>query len=322
MRLFLVELTRFRARRAIAMMVLAATLLAAFVVLATAYGTRSVDPTEVAAAQEQMDRDRELNEGEYQLCLSDPEGYLGPGASADDCALTEPQLDWYISRPTLDIGNVAEGQGIAVMVLISGIAVLIGTSFAGADWSSGSLSNQLIFEPRRGLVWATKALAVTLGTAVATALVLTGFWAALQTVAASRDITTPDAAWDTVMTTSGRAVVLAAASALGAFSLTMLLRNTVGTLGLLFAYAVAGEGLAAALPFEKMQQWSLAVNVIAWLQDGVDIFDENLCQGPDAGPGCVPYFNVSLEHAALYMGALLAFAMVVSVLSFRRRDVP
>jgi hypothetical protein len=89
----------------------------------------------------------------------------------------------------------------------------------------------------------------------------------------------------------------------------MLLRHTVGTLGLLFGYAVVGEGLAAALPFERMSQWSMTTNVRAWLHDGARVYDDG-------------WYTLSLEHAAAYLGVLLLLAVVASVVAFRRRDVP
>ena len=50
-----------------------------------------------------------------------------------------------------------------VIVLLAGLLMLVGTTFAGADWNSGSMSNQLLFEPRRSRVWAAKATAVLAG---------------------------------------------------------------------------------------------------------------------------------------------------------------
>ncbi|MET0861469.1 MAG: hypothetical protein ABW091_10625, partial [Microbacterium sp.] len=120
--------------------------------------------------------------------------------------------------------------------------------------------------------------------------------------------------------TSGRALGLVAGVTLGGFALTMLLRHTVGTLGLLFGYAVVGEGLAAALPVDKMSQWSMASNVMAWLHDGQEIYDESICGGSQGA--CSPYYTLHLTHAAGYLGVLLLLAVVVSVFFFRRRDVP
>ncbi|MEJ7705780.1 MAG: hypothetical protein WKF82_00035 [Nocardioidaceae bacterium] len=43
------------------------------------------------------------------------------------------------------------------------LAVLIGATFIGADYASGSLGTQLLFESSRSKVWVAKALAVVLG---------------------------------------------------------------------------------------------------------------------------------------------------------------
>jgi hypothetical protein len=60
-----------------------------------------------------------------------------------------------------DLENVLEGTGIAL--LFAGFA--IGASFVGAEFNVGSLTTQLLFEPRRERVHAAKATAVAIGTA-------------------------------------------------------------------------------------------------------------------------------------------------------------
>ena len=44
-----------------------------------------------------------------------------------------------------------------LVILLAILMMLAGTTFAGHDWASGSVSNQLLFEPRRPRVWAAKA---------------------------------------------------------------------------------------------------------------------------------------------------------------------
>jgi hypothetical protein len=69
-----------------------------------------------------------------------------------------------------------------------------------------------------------------------------------------------------------------------------------------------------------MGLWSLPSNVQAWLQDGAQVYDESICRA-EAGT-CTPWFSVSTGHAAAYLGTLLMVAVVASMVSFRRRDVP
>ena len=131
-----------------------------------------------------------------------------------------------------------EGVGLALIVV--GLMVIAGCTFAGADWSSGSLANQLIFEPRRSRVWLAKAAAVTLGSGLVALVVISGFWLALGVIAQARDIGVPssdvtEVAWHVL-----RAVALAGAG-LGVFALTMIFRHTVATLALLFVYSSAAR---------------------------------------------------------------------------------
>jgi ABC-2 type transport system permease protein len=181
------------------------------------------------------------------------------------------------------------------------------------------MSNQLLFQPRRAKVWLAKAASVVVGTTVCAAVVVAGFWAAMLLLAQSRGLSTSSATVSDIVGSSARGLGLVAGVALGSFALTMLLRHTVGTLGLLFAYAVVGEGLAASLPFDRMSQWSMAQNVMAWLQNGVDIFDDSICS---TASGCNPRYTLTLDHAVVYLGVLLLLAVIASVASFRARDVP
>jgi ABC-2 type transport system permease protein len=320
MRLLGVELTRCLTRRAVAVTVLIAVGLGALLVASAAWGSRPADATELATAQRQVEENREASEAEHQACAAAPEEYLGSGATAADCDSIRPQVEWFLPRDTLSLERELDGRGTVFLALLAVVGIFVGATFAGADWASGSMGTQLLFAPRRLRVWTAKAVAVVVVTSVAAALLLAAFWGSLAAFAAARGITTPQETWTDVLTTSGRGVALVAAVALGGYALTMLLRSTVGTLGLLFGYAVVGEGLAAALPFDRMSQWSMATNVRAWLHDGARVYDESICELGEAG--CTGWYTLSLEHAAAYLATLLLLAVVASLVAFRRRDVP
>lgn len=199
--------------------------------------------------------------------------------------------------------------------------IIAGTTFAGADWATGSLSNQLIFEPRRLKVWTAKALAAFLGCLLTAAVLVAGFWLALYLVAESRGIPTGAAVQEQIRWMAARGVLLAGVGALGGFALTMLLRHTVGTLAVLFAYAAGGEALLALLPIDRAARFSPSTNVFAWIRDGVQVYDENIVC-PPGGASCAQTFVVSLAHGAVYLGILVVLAMLLSAVSFRRRDIP
>ena len=320
MRLLRVELTRFATRRSVIVIVLATLVLTCVMAAAAAYNTRPASSTEQEAAERMMLRQDALNEADYQECLDDPEGYFDDEVTAGSCTTLRPELDWVLPRPELDLTAEVTSRGRVILVLLAGMAVLVGAFFAGRDWTTGSMATQLLHEPRRIRVWLTKAVAVMIGAVVSAAIMLAVFWGSLAGFAHARGIAPTSDAWRLVGETSGRGLALVAAVALGGFALTMGLRHTVATLGLLFGYAVVGEALAASLPFEKMSQWSLANNVLAWVHDGFEVRDGSLCAG--TAQACSPFYTLTLHHAAVYLGGLLLLAVVVSLLSFRRRDLP
>jgi hypothetical protein len=323
MRLLRVELTRFRSRRAIALTLLAAVAFAAVMVGTTIYETRAVSSGELARAEQlaAQEADSRYVVRELRRCAEEPERIFGAGATAEDCRSMIPRAEWFLDRAALTLEAELDDSGIALLYLLLGVATIVGTTFAGADWASGSMGNQLLFEPRRAKVWLTKAMAVVLGVALFATALLAAYWAALAGVAAMRDIPISTDVVTEIWQTGARGVALAAAAALGAFSLTMLFRNTVGTLGLLLGYAVAGEALAATLPITKMSQWALSSNIQAWLSNGAEVYDDSLCQEL-TGESCTPTYLLTLQHAAAYLGVLLALAVVASLVAFRRRDVP
>ena len=319
MRLLGVELARFVTRRSVVVVLLAAVALTCVMVAAAAYNTRPASSTEKAAGERMLIRQQQLNEAEYQVCVQDPGEYFGATASTESCAGLRPELEWYLPRPELEPAAEVSGRGRVVLVTLTGMAVLAGAFFAGRDWATGWLGTQLLHEPRRSKMWAAKAVAAVIGTTTVAALCLALFWGTVAAFTGARGIEVPGDAWQVVGATAGRGLVLVGAAALGGFALTMALRHTVATLGLLFGYAVVGEGLAASLPFSKMSQWSLANNVLAWVHGGVEVRDRTLCAA--AGEGCSPTYVLSAAHAATYLGGLLALALLLSLVLFSRRDI-
>jgi hypothetical protein len=324
MRPLLVELDRLRSRRAVALILLAAALLTALLAATAIWDTRPVSAADradadlqaaTAAADPSLQRDLEQ-------CRANPAEFLGSqGESADCDRILTPRAEDYLNRNALDLGLMVENRGVAVVMLTSALLIICGATFAGGDWSTGSLSNQLLFRPRRLPTWLAKAGAVTLGALVASAVLIGGFWLTMWLTAESRGIVTSDRVLHDVQLMSVRGMALATAGALGGYALTMLLRSTVATIAVLFAYAVVGEALVLAVPVERASQWSLANNVLAWVNDGTRVFDSDITCTPGRG-GCIQSYTLGLGHGAIYLAVLLVLAVVLSVLSFRRRDVP
>ncbi len=323
MNLVSVEIRRFWGRRAVAVVLLLTTLLVGLLVGSSIWSTRPPTADDRAAAQTQIDQMGDSWEEERDRCLDAPEDYFGPGGQASDCDQIEPRVEDFLPRSTLDLEDERRSRGLGMILVLVGAAIVLASTFSGADWSSGSLGTQLVFEPRRLRVWAAKAVAVVVSSTLAAALLAAAFWAVLYAVAQARGIDVPSQVTQDVLAQTGRGLVLVAGAALGSHALTMLLRSTVGTLGLLFGYAVAGEIVVASLPFDKMSQWSLANNVQAWLTNGVEVYDDSICSVASLGSegGCVPTYVLSGAHGAAYLAVLLVVVVLLSPPSFRRRDV-
>ncbi|MFC6285777.1 hypothetical protein ACFP3Q_01055 [Nocardioides sp. GCM10027113] len=325
-RLILVELTRLRWRRAVAVLLAGCALATAVALGGTAWETRPVSPEEMRSAQAELERDREQPwvQREIARCEKNPDlhGAADPAACEE---LAGPQLDWYLYRQELGVRTAFRTAGLAVITVMLGLLMLVGTTFAGADWNSGSMSNQLLFEPRRARVWLAKAGAVLLLAMATSAVLLVAFAGGLVLLADSRGLEVPPEVPGWVAASAGRAVLLIGAAAVGAYAVTMLFRSTVFTLGAMFAVVAGATVVLATLGVGE--QWYPHKNISAILWDGARYYVESpsACFGrgpaPD-GVDCSGFGRLELATAARNLGVLLAAAVALSVWSFRRRDVP
>jgi len=320
-RLLRAELTRFRSRRAIALLALASFVVAAVLVGLVAWETRPLTASDRADAVAQADlasRDPQTV-AEVRACERRPADYLGAGATASDCttALVRGSTS-FLPRHALDVERVVDGRGVQLGLVVVGLMVVASSTFAGADWGTRALAQQLMFEPRRARLWLAKALAVTLGAGVVTALALGVFWTYVALLAGHRDITVPSSAIEAAGWQSARTVALGAAAALGAFAVTMALRHTVATLALLFVYAVGGEILVNLLPVDGAGRWAVGANTVAWIARRHSYYDPTVSC---SGPRCSPLQVLTHAQAGVFLLVLLAVVVLVSLLWFRRRDV-
>ena len=153
-RLIGVELTRLRWRRAVLALVAIAVLVPTALIGFRIYETRPV------TADDRAEILRTFSD-EVSNCLERPKQYTLPRGS-ERAACERVIIEWYGQRSTLALTDERGGSGFAVTALLIVCLVLVGTTFAGHDWNTGSMSNQLLFEPRRLRVWASKATAVAL----------------------------------------------------------------------------------------------------------------------------------------------------------------
>ena len=326
MRLLLVELTRLRWRRAALILLAACFLVPAIIWGGMAWGTRPYSPEEMASIEAEFGQ---MYDQQVAQCLEYPDEYFGPdsGLSPDEMAaqcremMGDPEDYLYLERQPLDVSMERTETGVGVITILVGLVMLIGTTFAGHDWNSGSMSNQLLFEPRRLRVWGAKAAVVFTVGLVTSLLALAGFWAATAVLVSQRDLGVAPDAWELIRESVLRGSVLAGLAGVGAFALTMLFRSTVATLGIMFGVAVAGTIVISIILQERAERWFPITNMLAWLFDGWDYYDGSQCSGSMMGEmDCTSH--LSLTGGATYLGVLLLAAVALSVWSFRRRDVP
>lgn len=322
--LFRAEVTRLRWRRAVIALMVLAIVVPTLIMAGTLWDTRTVTEAERDNARAEMAAaaERSVND-----CLERPRDY---GIRAKD--FTEEQVaakcerragqmgevdDW-IYRPALTVKETREGSGLALASLLTLIAALIGTTFAGHDWATGSMGNQLLFEPRRWRVWAAKFGAVVLGATAMTVVGLSIFWAGIWVATEVRDLTIGEHQWRWTLTAAARTVVLVAGAGGAAYALTMLLRTTVGALGVIIGLGVGSSIVLALTLGEHAQRWMLATNAFAFVLGEQEYYvdSEECWRGGDC------HELLTGPEGALYLGVLVAVVIAASLLSFRRRDVP
>lgn len=322
MRLLSVELTRLRWRRAVVILLAGCVLVPALIFAGLAWNTRPLTDADIRDAQAQVDREAQQPyvQDELARCLEHPRDYSAdpedPQASCTE--MVSPQVEQFLYRPQLDVANERTGSGFAVLTILVGMLMLIGTTFVGHDWASGSMSNQLLFEPRRLRVWAAKAGVVFLTGLVISAAVLAAYWGGIWLLAESRGLQANGHQWELIRNSALRGSVLTAFAAVGGYSLTMLFRSTVATLGLLFAFTVGGSLLIVSVLGSAAERWLVPTNFLAVLNNGYVYYAG--CDGYSDSSGCTAH--LTLAEGATYLGVLLVVAVALSLWSFQRRDIP
>lgn len=324
MKLFAVELTRLRLRRAVLVLLAVAAVIAILMFAATAWDSRPVSDGELAQAERQAAADAAQLEVEDSLadCVENPGDWGLPGTATEaDCAeMVVPQPDNYVSRQPLSITDTRTGVGVGLAGIVAALLMIASVTYAGHDWATGSMGNQLLFEPRRLRVWLTKAAAVALVAALASAVILTAFWLGIWALTESRDIAVTGEQWRKVVALNGRGVLVGAGAALAGYALTMLFRSTVATISLMFGIAVAGNILINLLPLDDTERWLTPTNLYAVLVGRYEYTVFGSC-GMDGSCEGVEH-AITLTQGALYFGIPLAIVAALSLWLFQRRDVP
>lgn len=318
MTLLRVELRRFASRRAIVVMLLVAIL----GVFGTTAGVLWNHQPVTEADRAQAAADAEANNADpfvvrrLDRCIE----RTGDQAGCESQWLLT--ADDYLWKPQLDLSSYDDWQ-IPMAGIVGALLLLIGATFVGADYSSGSLGNQLLFRPRRWQVWSAKAAALGLAGAVFTAVTIGLANLLMYSFARMWDRpilagVASDIAWST-----GRAALLGGVLAMVGYAIALVTRHTAAALGLIAFYGIAAETLARVV-WPGSERWLLSNHVYAFLGGDWRLESYELCTDADwsSPDGCTPeVLRFTLENGALYLGLLSAAAIAVSMLVFGRRDV-
>jgi ABC-2 type transport system permease protein len=326
MRLLAVELTRLRWRRAIVLLLLACVVIPLVLLVGYGWSTRPFSDADIARAKDLAAQEASQPWVAEQIadCETDPEIFLGPDAVAADCAASmTPTYTNYLYRQEFALESVRTDVGAAAITILTGLLMLVGTTFAGHDWNTGSMSNQLLFEPRRLRVWAAKGLAVLLTGAAVGAVVLALFWGGAALLASSRDVTAASGLWGDVLETQARGVLAIAVGGLLGYALTMLFRSTVATLSLMFGVAIAGSLIVVAVLGEGATRWLLPTNFLAYVLGGFSYYDGSACSySPDGMSSGSCERTLSAVDGGLFLAVVVVVSVGLSLWSTRQRDVP
>ncbi len=215
---------------------------------------------------------------------------------------------------------------IGVAIAAAGVAFLIGASSGGAEWSSRSMTLQLLYEPRRLRLLIIKwlGLLIAVVSLAAVAMVMTVAFGAITTSLRGTwdERQAPvdelrDHFWQTLSIMGLRGLLLVAVAATIGYAIAMLVRNTGASLGVAFVYFVVVEnGIRIALMKYGTEPFILSTNAVASIFPGG--LDVPGAQNPRGGYADVQLTNLRSTATMLFYTALIS---IPAAWSFTRRDV-
>jgi ABC-2 type transport system permease protein len=338
MNLFRAEFTRFFARRFVRLMLVFLLGLLGAIALGYAVNTQPIDDEARRQARElavaQIAQMRASMEQEYQRCLTDittNPGNYPPGFTCEEIRFkgAEPDPDeWAQGNLPPQFRFVDESDSVLYLAaaILCLFAFVVGASFVGAEWTTGGMTNLLLWRPSRIPVFLTK-LTTGLGAILAVGVVYMAAWVGtLWTIAVTRGSTEGATAgfWRSIGLTSARTLALMLVAAALGFALASLGRHTAMALGVFLAYTVIFELgtrlVFAAVGFSFPERFTLLTYVVAWMGKTYTLYDYDVCRF--AFDVCEPErYVITWSTSAWVLGGLVALFGGMALVSFRRRDV-
>lgn len=226
----------------------------------------------------------------------------------------------YLYVYTFNFANEGQYTLVGVVIVVGLIMMMVASSAIGAEWSSGGMSNLMVWHPNRLKVWGVKlvaALAICTAAVVAFSLLAFGL---LYLVAVLRgEVGDMNSAWwETSMERWSRTGLLALGMTMLGASLAMLGRHTAIASGVIAGYLIIGDLIVSlvsmALPMDYPERLSLYTWVGAWISGRIELYNWNAEEFvPDV-------MVITSTDAGLLLGGVVLFFALLATWSFRRRD--
>jgi hypothetical protein len=161
------------------------------------------------------------------------------------------------SRIAVNKGLADSLPGVSLVMVF--VSVVIGASFVGADFNLGSLTSQLLYEPSRWRLHASKAATAAIGCAVFAALLCVFLGALLFAGSALHGVVQGiDASWwRHRLVQVGRATGASAAAAVMAYTVAVVTRRTSAAIVALFVmYPIIGVIRSDAAVFGVLSKFA------------------------------------------------------------------
>jgi ABC-type transport system involved in multi-copper enzyme maturation permease subunit len=309
MNLLVSELSRFRSRRAVVLLLAAGFVLSVVITATSMWNNRPLGGDELAQAQASFDQ-------QVAECLDHPRRYGLQEGQTRQCERFVGDPRYFAPRYIEDFGSQSKNIPLTVMTTMAFMALLAGTTFLGADFASGSLSNTLLFRPNRWHVWLAKMAATAIWLTLVAAVTVGVCVGALALFGANSDGAQPTSEQLQTLFKRGVAVmtVVVAAGVLGA-ALTTALRATIATAGIVIGYLLVGEALLRGMAQDTVTPWLASTRINAMVTSPLRLysFDESAEEEK--------LTLLYLWPSAAYLGVLFAVVLALCAVVFARRDV-
>jgi ABC-type transport system involved in multi-copper enzyme maturation permease subunit len=248
-----------------------------------------------------------------------PPGY---GTIEEFCA-DQVRIEYFDSNEIkwADVDENLEGMGSIVIL----VGAFLGATLGGADWTAGTMSTLLTWEPRRTRVLLVRA-AIAAAAAFAVATFAQAFFALAFRVGVALAGTTAGTPSGTLGHAAGlglRVAAVAALTAIVAHAIATFGRSTVSAVGVLFGYLVLVEGFLSNLWTDLQPRLLVRAAVVVVSQQPLLDPSASATIGQNGEVSDITPGGVLLSVRGAWVVVVLwaAIALGIALFAFRTRDV-